>query len=94
MRGEGEDGHETEEDETVKGKGGNVRREERRNREREEEGGREEQRGVKREMEREGGSSNGSSPVVFHLRLHYAVTARGSPPPRRGANLSESGNRC
>ena len=32
--------------------------------------------------EREGGGSNGSSPVVFHLRLHYAVTARGfSPPP-------------
>lgn len=26
--------------------------------------------------EREGGSSNGLSPVVFHLRLHYAVTAR------------------
>lgn len=49
------------------------------------------------EKERKSGSSNGSSPVVFHLRLHYAETARGFSPPLpllRGANLSESGNRC
>lgn len=31
-----------------------------------------------------GGSSNGSSLVVFHLRLQFAVTARGfSLPPQR-----------
>lgn len=38
--------------------------------------------------EREGGSSNGSSPVVFHLRLHYAVTARGFSPSLRSEELT------